>query len=125
MSSSSTFSFISPQTINVHVNEEITMCVKRVGFGIARVYFVNKTLSENNTSEQPIELETDIPNGIKVYDVTNRVYLTPLKKTKYFVLGWTDNYSITFHDVPILDLVNERSWNVTTYHHHIPVDQYV
>ena len=129
MSSSTDFSFMNPQTMYVPVNNEVTMCIKRISFAVARVYFVNKTLSESNTSEQdplqPAELEIDIPNGIKVYDVTNTVYCTPLKKRQDFVLCWTDNYSITFHDVPILDLVNERRWNVTTYHHHIPVDQYV
>ena len=103
--SSSTFSFINPQTIlNVPVNEEVIMCLQRVNHGVARIYFVEKD-----------GLKKNIPDGIKVYDVTNTVYLTPLPKKPYFGLRWTDNYIITLNGVPIVELVNNRSWDVTTY----------
>lgn len=105
MSSSTTFSFIDSQTVlSVPVNEETTMCIQRANHGVARIYFIQKN-----------GLEINIPDGIKVYDVTNTVYLSPFSKKPYFALGWTDNYSITLNGVPILDLVNERIWNVTTY----------
>lgn len=96
-----TFSFKSQEMIEYKLDEKILVRLERIGFGVARLYFVKDNA------------EIDIPRGIEVMDETNKVKVLPFINEKYFLLGWTDNYSVKMNGEQILGLTNKRQWSVT------------
>jgi hypothetical protein len=58
-------------------------------------------------------VECNIPSGISVSDETHRgANVRPLFNNQFFVLDWSDNYSIKMNGIEILGLTNQRQWSV-------------
>lgn len=97
------FSFGHDNKFEITLDDGVILRVERVGCGIARVYFVD----EDSFSEVPI------PEGLVIYDMNNSVAVTPPASTvQFFVLSWTDNYSIRFNGEVIAELVSQRQWSL-------------
>lgn len=129
---------------------QVYLRIMKAGPAIARVYFVNiDQLGQCN--------EVDIPDGITIYDNTNRVKCVSMRsgttienqggssavdlvsypgntmngskvydmdvcidKTDvgpnpmfpFYVLCWTCNYTVKFHDTVVFELVADRQWTI-------------
>lgn len=71
---------------------------------ISKLYFIND-----------ISLPLGIPNGIVLYDTTNKVDVKPLPGTqgsKFFILCCTDNYIISLNGKIILELSKKHQWEL-------------
>ena len=100
MSAKGSFSFKNDKICQTLIGDGILMRIERAGQAIARVYFVDDGFAQ-----------VDIPNGIAVHDNTNNIPLLPLYQgAQFFVLAWSDNYTITVDGVIVLDLSNQRQW---------------
>jgi len=68
---------------------------------IARVYFVNEDFGA-----------IDIPEGFRIYDLTNDVQSDPFPGIQEYVLAWSDNYQFFYNNQPIIQLNNQRQWSI-------------
>ena len=94
-----TFSFRYDDVHMTEIADGINLSMQRIGPAVARVYFIDDT-----------NAEVDIPVGIYVHDNTNDVVVNAVGKS--FYLGWTDNYTIRFENVVVIDLLNHRQWAI-------------
>jgi hypothetical protein len=101
MSSKGTFSFDTGNTRQTKLDDGVHLCIKITQFAIARVYFV---------SDQSGEI--GIPEGLTIFDKTNRSPVIPLRGTQSFALCWTDSYTISYNGETVFDLINQRQWSV-------------
>lgn len=103
MSFKGSFSFKNDKILQMKIDDNVYVRIERVGFAIARLYFVDEANGE-----------IDIPNGLIVLDHTNGdAKVKPLLNNQYFVLAWSDNYSVMINNVSIMGLENLRQWAVT------------
>ena len=98
-----TFSFKKENMKEILMGDGIIMRIQRIGFAIARVYFV-----DNNNSE------ISIPHGLVIRDITNNVPVSPIRKTQCYALAWSDTYKITFNGKVVIDLTTQRQWSMRT-----------
>lgn len=102
MSFKGSFSFKNPRILEAQINDNVCVRLERVGFAIARLYFVQDAA------------EVNIPDGLEVFDDTNGgLPVFPLLNNPYFILAWTDNYTVKLNGVPVMGLRNQRQWAVT------------
>ena len=89
----------SEYTYNVNFN--INLHIKRINNAVAILYLTD---------------EMNVPNNILVYtyDYTNnkRVLLNPIKQE--YALCWTDNYEIELNNNILINIKNQRKWNITS-----------
>ena len=103
MSFKGSFSFKNDKILQLKIGDNIFVRIERVGFAIARLYFVD----EGNA-------EIDIPDRLVVLDHSNGdAAVIPLLNNQYFVLAWTDSYSVQFEGNDVMGLANQREWAVT------------
>lgn len=92
---------------NIHdilVGNGITMRLECISPSISKLYFIND-----------ISLQVAIPDGIAVYDNTNKIDVKPLpgnSGTKFFILCYSDNYIISMNGRIILELSNKHQWEL-------------
>ena len=87
----------------MQINDNILLRLERVGFSIARLYFINNEQAEIN-----------IPANLLVVDQTNgNAQVQPLLSNQYFVLAWSVNYAVIYDGVSIMGLTNQRQWAVS------------
>jgi hypothetical protein len=104
------FSFKNDKILQVQLSENLFLSratvflrLERVGFAVARLDFVDGG-----------QAECDIPVGLTVQDETHGgVPVLPLLDKQYFVLAWSDNYSILQNGNALLELANQRQWAIT------------
>jgi hypothetical protein len=97
------FSFKNDKILQVQLSENLFLRLERVGFAVARLYFVDGG-----------QAECDIPVGLTVQDETHGgVPVLPLLDNQYFVLAWSDNYSVLQNGNALLGLANQRQWAIT------------
>lgn len=102
MSFKGSFSFKNPKILEANINDNVCVRLERVGFAISRLYFVQDAA------------EVNIPDGVEVFDDTNGgVPVFPIIATQFFVLAWSDNYTVKLNGIPIMGLMNQRQWDVT------------
>jgi hypothetical protein len=102
MSAKCSFSFRNDRILQTEVHEGICLRLERVGFAVARVYFVNEGFGE-----------VDIPEGFVIVDHANGdAVVRPFPGLQMFVLGWADNYSLYFKNDLVIRLNNQRQWAV-------------
>eukprot|EP01041_Mallomonas_annulata_P002826 gene2826-5554_t len=77
------------------------MRLEQISHGAARLYFVDNDGAQIN-----------IPNEIVVYDNTFNVPCLPISRSKIFILVWSDSYCITFRGETILEMFNQRQWEL-------------
>jgi hypothetical protein len=100
MSAKGSFSFRNDRILQTEVEDGICLRLERVGFAVARVYFVNEGFGE-----------VDIPNGFSIVDHANGdAAVHPLPGRQEFFLGWADNYSLLFRNELVIRLINQRQW---------------
>ena len=84
-----------------NVNFNINLHIKRINNAVAILYLTD---------------EMNVPNNILVYtyDYTNnkRVLLNPIKQE--YALCWTDNYEIELNNNILINIKNQRKWNITS-----------
>ncbi len=88
---------------NIKINDTITMTIKKLSETIAIVFFMDDI--ENN--------KINIPDNFIVRDNTNNIDLNKFTK-QYFALSRTDNYTFRFNNEPVLEMVSQHCWNLTT-----------
>jgi hypothetical protein len=97
-----TFSFRNDNIRETVLDDGIILRIERVGFAIAKVYFVDDSFSE-----------IPIPNGLVIRDITNNVAVAPpAANVQFFVLAWSDTYSISFNGELIAELATRREWSL-------------
>ena len=93
----------SEYTYNVNFN--INLHIKRINNAVAILYLTDEMNNKMN-----------VPNNILVYtyDYTNnkRVLLNPIKQE--YALCWTDNYEIELNNNILINIKNQRKWNITS-----------
>jgi hypothetical protein len=95
------FSFQNENTREIVIKDGLILCIERIGFAIARVYFVNNCYCE-----------ISIPNGLVIRDIINNVLVRPLPKTQSYALARTDSYRITLKGNLNIDLATQRQWSM-------------
>jgi hypothetical protein len=96
-------SFKNDKILSTKIGDNVHLRLERVGFAIARLYFVD----EGNA-------EIEIPDGLRVIDNThNNVLVDRLLDNQYYVLAWSDNYSIELNNATILGLSSQRQWSIS------------
>ena len=102
MTMKGTFSFQNDDIRETTLGDGIILRIERSGFAIARVYFVDDSFCE-----------IPIPNGLVIRDITNNVAVAPAApNVQFFVLAWSDTYSITFNGELITELATHRQWSL-------------
>lgn len=99
MTMKGSFSFRNDIIRETVLDDEIILRIERMGFAIARVYFVDESFAE-----------IPIPNGFVIRDITNNVAVAPF--LQFFMLAWSDTYSISFNDELITELATQRQWSL-------------
>jgi hypothetical protein len=98
MSFEGSFSFKTEKLFTTRLTDGIFLRVQRAGFAVARLFFVDETSAE-----------VPIPDGFVVIDITNgNVRVQPMLNS--FFLGWTDNYTLLFRGVVVVEFLNQRQW---------------
>ena len=96
------FSFRNDNICETTLDDGIVLRIERVGPAIARVYFVDDSFCE-----------IPIPNGLVIRDITNNVPVAPpAAGVQFFVLAWSDTYSIIFNGELITELATQRQWSL-------------
>ena len=95
------FSFKNEKQLEASINVNVSARLRRIGLASARLYFVQG------------ETEVNIPEGLVVLDETNGVPLLPLEGYPFFILVWSDNYTVNLNGVLIMSLTNQRQWAVS------------
>ena len=102
MTMKGSFSFRNDDIRETTLDDGIILRIERIGFAIARVYFVDDSFCE-----------IPIPNGLVIRDITNNVAVAPATpNVQFFVLAWSDTYSITFNGELITELATHRQWSL-------------
>eukprot|EP01041_Mallomonas_annulata_P009272 gene9272-19247_t len=92
------FSFEKENIRQILIDDTVFMRLERVDPAVARLHFVDAEA-----------VEVDIPEGIIVHDNTNNIQTQPtFLGAQFFVLCWSDNYTITLNGETVLDLSNQR-----------------
>jgi hypothetical protein len=99
MTTNGSFSFRNDNIFETVLDDGIILRIERMGFAIARVYFVDDSFAE-----------IPIPNGLVIRDITNNVAVAPFLQC--FVLAWSDTYSISFNGELITELTTQRQWSL-------------
>ena len=99
MTMKGSFSFRNDNIRETVLEDGIILRIERMGFAIARVYFVDDSFAE-----------IPIPDGLVIRDITNNVAVAPF--LQFFVLAWSDTYSISFNDELITELATQRQWSL-------------
>ena len=102
MTMKGSFSFRNDNIRETTLDDGIILRIERIGFAIARVYFVDDSFSE-----------IPIPNGLVIRDITNNVAVAPYApNVQSFALAWSDTYSIIFNGELITELATQRQWSL-------------
>jgi hypothetical protein len=101
MTTKGSFSFRNDNIRETVLGDGTILRIERVGFAIARVYFVDDSFTE-----------VPIPNGLAIRDITNNVPVAPYPNVQSFVLAWSDTYSISFNGELIAELATQRQWSL-------------
>ena len=102
MTMKGSFSFLNDNIRETTLDDGIILRIERIGFAIARVYFVDDSFSE-----------IPIPNGLVIRGITNNVAVAPYApNVQSFGLAWSDTYSIIFNGELITELANQRQWSL-------------
>jgi hypothetical protein len=99
MTTKGSFCFRDDDILETVLDYGIILRIVRVGFAIARVYFV-----DDSSAEVPI------PNGLVIYDITNNVAVAPCPNFQFFMLAWS--YSISLNGELITELATQRQWSL-------------
>ena len=102
-----TFDFTIMETEYIYsMGSNMVLHIKRINHGVAILYFTD----DMNTN-------INIPNGIVVYTYdyqnTNKKIIQKAIKQDY-PLCWTDNYTIEYNKIEILNLQSQRTWNIVS-----------
>ena len=98
-----TFSFSNYDKIETTLDCGVRLRIEKTGGAIAREYFMN----------EHDDTEVNIPDGLVIHDVTNNVVVAPVTKNHpFFVLAWSDTYSITHNNIEVMYLSTQRLWSV-------------
>ena len=93
----------SEYTYNVNYN--VILHIKRINYAVAILYFTDEMNNKMN-----------IPDDILVYTYdysdNKRVLLKPIKQE--YALCWTDNYEIELNKNILINIKNQRKWNITS-----------
>ena len=96
-----TFSFHDKDICEIALDGGTMMRIERVGFSVARIYFVDDSL-----------LEVPVPSGFVIRDITNKVAVKPFPTFQAYFLAWTDTYSIALNGELIIELAIQRQWSL-------------
>ena len=90
-----------------NINSNIILHINRMNHSVAILYFTDEMGNKIN-----------IPNGIVVYtyDYQNKNKKISLKSSikKEYLLCWTDDYTIELNKNIVLNIKNQRNWNITS-----------
>ena len=99
------FDFISHDSEYIYnINSHIILHITRINNGVALLYFTDEDSNKIN-----------IPNNIIVYtydfqDNNKQILLKPIKEN--YALCWTDNYIIELDKNVLINIKNQRKWNI-------------
>ena len=97
MTTKGSFLFQNDNIRETVLDDGIILRIERMGFAIARVYFIDDSFAE-----------IPIPNGLVIRDITNNVAVAPFLQS--FALAWSDTYRISFNDEQDTELTTQRQW---------------
>jgi hypothetical protein len=95
------FSFRNDTISTTRLAPNIHMRAERAGAAVCRIYFVD----DGNASIY-------IPAGFTIMDNTNNVAVAPLAGLQFYVLAWSDNYTLSYNGQLVLSLCNQRQWSL-------------
>lgn len=87
-----------------NVNSNVNLHIKRINHGVSILYFTDEMNNKMN-----------IPHDILVYTYdygdNKSVLLNPIKQD--YALCWTDDYEIELNKNILINIKNQRKWNIT------------
>ena len=86
------------------ISSNTILYIKRINDSVAMLYFTDEFSNNKN-----------IPDGLEVYtydyqNTNNIVLLKPIKES--YALCWTDNYIVELNKNIIINIKNQRTWNI-------------
>ena len=99
--SNGTFSFRTDTVYEAQIADNVYLRIKRVNNAVAQIYFVDADGQR-----------TDIPNEFTVYDLTNKVPISPLRDHSCFVLCCTDSYQFFVGEQIVATTWDQRQWEI-------------
>ena len=99
------FNFISNDSEYIYnINSHTILHIKQINNGVAVLYFTDEDSNKIN-----------IPNNIMVYtydfeDNNKRLLLNPIRQD--YALCWTDNYTVELNKNVLINIKNQRKWNI-------------
>jgi len=101
-----TFDFrVTDNDYKYNINSNIILHIKQYNHGIATLYFTDEMSNKIN-----------IPDGIVVYTYdyqTNKKIIQKAIQQDY-PLYWTDDYMIELNKNILINIKNQRHWNITS-----------
>lgn len=105
METTTEFDFAKTESVyNYNITPNINLCISRLNNGVAVVYFTDELHNKIN-----------VPTGIEVYecDFEDKIKKSALRsKGAAYPLCWTDDYTIVYNKVVLLEIKNQRKWNI-------------
>jgi hypothetical protein len=99
------FDFSNDNNAYIHkIDQDIILHIKRINNSVANLYFTDEKLNKIN-----------IPDKIFVftYNYENRHEKIPVQKINQgYILCWTDNYTVEFNKKVLINIKNQRQWNI-------------
>ena len=86
---------------NIKLEENISMVLKKVSDSVAIVFVICEIENE----------KLNIPDRLIIYDNTNNKILNKCGK-QYFILCWSDSYTISYNNEIIIEMVSKHSWDL-------------
>lgn len=92
-----------------NVTDNIILHLVKASESVAVLYFSKIS----DISNEKINIE--IPEGIQVYTYNERnqkILEKPVKDSQQYVLCWTDDYVVEYHDTTLCKMISKRAWDI-------------
>jgi len=88
-----------------NMNSTTIIHIKRINNSVAILYFTDEMSNKIN-----------IPNDILVYTFDNQTNKKMIQNAsnQYYPLCWTDDYIVELHKNVVINIKNQRKWNITS-----------
>ena len=105
METTTEFDFAKTENVyNYNITPNINLSIKLRNNGVSLLYFTDELNNKIN-----------VPNGIEVYECDFEDKITKSKlqsKEEAYPLCWADDYTIVFNKIVLLEIKNQRKWNI-------------
>ncbi len=101
-----TFDFnINDNEYTYNVNSTINLHIRKINNSVAILYFTDEIGNKINIPDGLIVYTYDYQTNKKI--IQNHIH-------QYYPLCWTDDYVIELNEIVLINIRNQRKWNITS-----------